>query len=245
MKETVMVPNKLKIILSVSLFVFIALQVCSSKGVKCPQVDILNIAFQEFPHTLARLKISHKEALALKTKYSDETSTKKLFLDNSQPQHGETLSLESPTKQEHTFREDISLVFGPIKDFLIEIRRCSFLMSPLLETSLTDKIAKKSYLIKFMHSSTDPLEFFEHELTTKEKLLEACEELGIFCQDLEDSLSEDTHKKYREFVHEVRQAKKECVHEEVLALQLFDLKEIGIHDQIMHCKIPDTIPVLI
>ena len=211
----------LKVIFSFSMLIIINVPSSNGKALVCPQADMLNIAFQGLPYALARLKISHRAVSA--TKLMIASSEKNEHTDQDHKNNIKPLNKEiDPT----VVKEQVHKIFEPVKEFLSEIRRCSFFIKPLLEKSLPEKIIKKSYLIKFMNSSHDLIEFFEHEITNKEKLSEVCEEFDIFLKDMEDSLSPETQKAYLKFIHEIKQAKKNAHHDEKVALKLFNFEPV-------------------
>lgn len=208
MRETIMCSMK-KVILSFSLLVGVNGSMSYAKDLKCPQIDILNLAFQGFPFALARMKLSNRAAHKtdkLLNHHDDVTKTDNKNIDDA------TL-----------IKEQLHTIFEPIKDFFAEIRQCSFLIKPLIEKSLPEKILKKSYIMKFMHSSSAVLEFFEHEITTKEKLNDVCQEIKTFLTDVEDNVSEETQKIYHEFVQEVKRAKQTGAVIQKTPLKLFNL----------------------
>lgn len=210
----------LKVMLSFSAIIISNIPTNHGKALKCPQADMLNIAFQSLPYALARLKISHRATTATKAIIAPEKKDNSTTLQDAHTHEHRVITSTETT----LIKEQIHKIFEPIKEFFSEIRRCSFLITPLIEKSLPEKIAKKSYLLKFMNTTTGLIEFFETEATSKQKLNEICEELDIFFSDLEDSLSPETQKAYGKFIQEIKSAKKSAHTDEKIALRFFDFE---------------------
>ncbi len=211
----------LKVIFSFSVLIIMSLPPVNGKLLKCPQADMLNVAFQGLPYALARLKISHRAV-----------STTKAILASEMANAPKTSPTDTANKEAEMalVKRQLGKIFEPIKEFLSEIRRCSFFISPLLEKSLPEKIIKKSYLIKFMHSSSGLMEFFNHEITNREKFDEVCEEMGTFLTDIDDSLTPETQKAYSKFIQEVKQSQKITRHEDKMILKSISFDGIHLHD---------------
>ncbi len=206
-----------KVIFSFSALIMMNMPQSNAKVLNCPQAEMLNIAFQGLPYALARIKIAHRSVLA----------TQKILVADAK-----NISKSMPTEADKNTEAAlvatrITKIFEPIKEFLSEIRRCSFFITPLLERSLSEKAAKKSYLFKFMHSSSGLIEFFAQEITNKEKLSEVCEELNTFFTDMEDSMTPETLKAYAKFIQDVKQSQKNMHHDDKGALKFLNLEPVS------------------
>lgn len=220
----------LRVIFSFSTLMMVNLPLSYGKNLQCAQSDMLNIAFQGLPYALARLKISHRAVNATKVFLTNDKAEAVKLVDKTKPlAENAKQELYTPMGKEaeaELVKKYLTKIFEPIKEFFSEIRRCSFFINPLLEKSLPEKIIKRSYLIKFMSSSTGIIEFFEQEITNKEKLDEVCEELGTFLGDINDSLSQETLKSYAKFIQEVKQNHKNMRHEDKIELRSISFEQV-------------------
>lgn len=217
----------LRVFFSISTLMMVNVPWSHAKQLQCAQADMLNIAFQGLPYALARLKISHRAVNATKTFLSsDKAEAAKLISKEQESIKQDEYTPMAKEAEAALVKKYLIKIFEPIKEFFSEIRRCSFFINPLLEKSLPEKIIKKSYLIKFMHSSTGLIEFFEQEITTKEKLDEVCEELGTFLTDINDSLSPETLKAYAKFIQEVKQSHKNMHQDEKMELRSLNFEQM-------------------
>ncbi len=232
-----------RLLLSFFVLVVVSRPLSHAKVLKCPQIDLLNIAFQGFPYALARLKIAHRSATQTEQLIRVPNKTICITSDvdhvKHETQHSSEKIVEKASEKAAEknvdvvfIKEQLHKIFEPVKEFFAEIRHYSFLIKPLLEKSMIEKNIKKLHLMKFMNSSMELIEFFEHEITSKEKLSEVCDELKTFLTDIEDSLSAKTNKIYMEFVQDIKRAKKNISCENKTPLRFFNVDYFDVHDEI-------------
>lgn len=173
-----------------------------AKKLKCPQIGLLNVVFEEQPYAVVRTKITCAKAARALQEISDlqkkaGPDTKKYFATEAE----ERLFITRHMK----------LLVDPVRHFFDLVRDYKTIINPVIAESLgiSQQDSSKSRLLKFFESKEEASTFFDHEIKTVEDLKQISLEFIKVFGDVNESLSDRVRKLCDDIVRKMQEAQKQ------------------------------------
>lgn len=173
-----------------------------AKKLKCPQMNLLNMVFEERPYAVVRTKITCAKAARALQALND-------LQKNAAP--GVKKYFKTDTEERAFITGHLKLLVDPVRQFFDLVRDYKTIVNPVIAESLgiSSHEYNKSWLLKFFESKDEATIFFDQEIKSLDDLKRVSLEFIKVFGDVNESLSDRARTLCDDIIRKMQETQKQ------------------------------------